>query len=406
MWKETRWSGTMEPGAVPTRQVISIRWRQFASDHPRVVDAALIVLLLCAAAGPAVLNASLPGTVDHLGWWSAVPLAVAACLALLWRRRHPRLVVVVTTACVSVAAGVGYLVTAVLLAPLMVALYELAMVAPARTTRCYCGAAAGVIILSALLGNRYGNPWPLTVINPILFLALPVVLASGVRLRQHGREEEARHRVAEERLRIARELHDVVAHHMALANAQAGTAAFLARAQPDQAQRILTELTGTTSAALRELKTAVGLLRQPGDAAGDSPAEPAPGLARLPELTAAFAASGLDVRITVDGTRRPLSPSVDLTAYRVVQEALTNVTKHAATGTAHVRLSYGEVRLTVVVANTGPTVATPAGSGFGIVGMRERVHSAGGDFQAGPDAGGGFTVTATLPTRAPLEPGP
>lgn len=373
-----------------------------------MADAALIVLLLCAAAGPAQLNASLPGTADHLGWWSAVPLAVAACLALLWRRGHPRLVVVVTTACVSVAAGFGYLVTPVLLAPLMVALYELAMVAPARTTRCYCGAAAGVIILSALLGDRYGNPWPLAIINPILFLVLPVVLASVVRLRQHSREEEARHRVAEERLRIARELHDVVAHHVALANAQAGTAAFLARARPDQAQRILTELTGTTSAALRELKATVGLLRQPGDTAGDSPWEPAPGLARLPELTAAFASSGLDVQITVEGTERPLSPSVDLTAYRVVQEALTNVTKHAATGTAHVRLSYDDVRLTVVVVNTGPTVRarTPAGPGFGIVGMRERVHSAGGDFQAGPDAGGGFTVTATLPTCAPLEPSP
>lgn len=365
-----------------------------------MADAALIVLLLCAAAGPAQLNASLPGTADHLGWWSAVPLAVAASLALLWRRGHPRLVVVVTTACVSAAAGFGYLVTPVLLAPLMVALYELAMVAATRTTRCYCGAAAGVIILSALLGDRYGNPWPLAIINPILFLVLPVVLASVVRLRQHSREEEARHRVGEERLRIARELHDVVAHHVALANAQAGTAAFLARARPDQAQRILTELTGTTSAALRELKATVGLLRQPGDC--DSSHEPAPGLARLPELTAAFASSGLDVQITVEGTERPLSPSVDLTAYRVVQEALTNVTKHAATGTAHVRLSYGDVRLTVVVVNTGPTVRAPAGHGFGIVGMRERVHSAGGDFQAGPDAGGGFTVTATLP----LEPGP
>lgn len=373
-----------------------------------MVDAALIVLLLCAAAGPAELNSSLPGAVDHLGWWSAVPLAVAACLALLWRRRRPRLVVVVTTACVSVAAGVGYLVTPVLLAPLMVALFELAMLAPARTTRYYCGVAAGVIILSALLGNRYGNPWPLTIINPVLFLVLPVGLASVARLRQRSREEEARHRVAEERLRIARDLHDVVAHHMALANAQAGTAAFLARAQPEQAQRILTELAGTTSAALRELKATVGLLRQPGDTAGDSPREPAPGLARLPELTAAFASSGLDVRITVEGTKRPLSPSVDMTAYRVVQEALTNVTKHAATGTAHVRLSYGDVRLTVMVLDTGPAMRAqaPAGPGFGIVGMRERVHAAGGDFQAGPDAGGGFTVTATLPTRAPLEPSP
>lgn len=366
----------------------------------------MIVLLLCAAAGPAQLNSNLPGTVGHLGAWSAVPLAVAACLALLWRRRFPRVVVVFTTVCVSVAAGVGYLVTPVLLAPLMVALYELAMAVPATTARRYCGGAAAVIIVSALLGNRYGNPWPLTIVNTVLFLALPVVLASFARLRQRSREEEARHHVAEERLRIARDLHDVVAHHMALANAQAGTAAFLARAQPEQAQRILTELTGTTSAALRELKATVGLLRQPGDPAGDSPAEPAPGLARLPALTAAFAASGLDVLVTVDGTERPLSPSVDLTAYRVVQEALTNVTKHAATGTARVRLSYDDTRLTVTILDAGPAVRTQAGPGFGIVGMRERVHSAGGDFRAGPDTSGGFTVTATLPAPTAPEPGP
>jgi len=381
-----------------------IRWRRFASDHPRVVDTALIVLLLCAASGPAELNASLPATADHLGWWSAVPLAVLACLALLWRRDHPRVVVVITTAYVGVAAGLGYLVTPVLLAPLMVALYELGLRAPARTTRFHCGAATAVIILAALLGDRYGNPWPLAILNPILFLLLPVVLAAVARLRRQSREDEVRHRVAEERVRIARELHDVVAHHLALANAQAGTAAFLAGTKPEQAQQVLTDLTGTTSAALRELKATVGLLRRPADR-DDAPLEPAPGLARLTELTAAFASSGLAVEVTVEGDERPLSPSADLTAYRVVQEALTNVTKHAGTGTAVVRLSYCDERLTVTVVDAGPTTSTRTEPGFGLIGMRERVHAAGGEFTAGPGTDGGFTVTATLPANAPVTSG-
>jgi signal transduction histidine kinase len=371
-----------------------ISWRQYAKDHPRVLDAALIVLLLCAAGGPAELNSSLPGT-DTLGWWSAVPLAVAACLALLWRRGHPRAVVVVTAVCVSIAGGVGYLVTPVLLAPVMVALYELAMRAPRGTARWYCLAATVLIILSALLGDRYGNPWALSVLNPILFLLLPVILGETTRLRQRNREEEARHRVAEERVRIARELHDVVAHHLALANAQASTAAYLSRTRPEQVQGILTDLTGTTSAALRELKATVGLLRQPGETS--SPLEPAPGLTRLPELTASFTATGLDVEVTVDGRERPLSPDVDLAAFRILQEALTNASKHATTGTARVRLGYGADRLTITVTNdAGPT---RPGTGFGLIGMRERAHSTGGRLRAEPRPDGEFTVTADLPIR-------
>jgi signal transduction histidine kinase len=243
---------------------------------------------------------------------------------------------------------------------------------------------------------------------------LPIVLAESARFRhdyltavtaraeyaERSREEEARHRVADERVRIARELHDVVAHHLALANAQASTAAYLARDHPDQIQRILTELTGTTSAALRELKATVGLLRQPD--ATNSPLEPTPGLDQLPELTAAFACAGLGVEVIVEGEEQQLSPGAELTAFRIVQEALTNVTKHATTNTASVRLAYSGDRLTITVTNdAGPT--TPAspnpGQGFGLVGMRERVQSAGGQFQATPQPEGGFTVATELPIR-------
>jgi signal transduction histidine kinase len=385
---------------------MTINWRQYANDHPRAVDAALIVLLMCAVSGQASLNSDLPIASD-LGWPSAVPLALAASVALLWRRSHPRSVVVFTALCVSASGGVGYLITPVNLAPVMIALYELAVRAPGRTTRLYCLGVTALTVLSAVLGNRYGYPLPLVILNPVLFLLLPVALGATARIRhayleavkaraeyaERNREEEARHRVAEERVRIARDLHDVVAHHLALANAQAGTAAYLARSHPDQVQRILTELTGTTSSALRELKATVGLLRHPDDT--NSPLEPAPGLAQLPELTASFASAGLAVEVTVDGPQQPLSPDVDLTAFRIIQEALTNVTKHAATNTAHVRLSYGDDRLTVTVANDA--AAADLGEGFGLIGMRERAHSAGGHFHAGPSPDGVFTVTTELP---------
>ncbi|RSM90651.1 sensor histidine kinase [Kibdelosporangium aridum] len=372
-------------------------WRQYANDHPRVVDAALVVLLVLAESGTAVLNSNLPEAVGNLGWSSAFPLAAAASLALLWRRSHPRTVVLFTALCVTAMGGVGYMITPVNLAPLMIALYELTMRVPGKTTRLYCLGVTAVIVAAAVLGNQYGYPWPLVTISPILFLLLPLALGSSARLRAEyaarSREEEARHRVAEERLRIARELHDVVAHHMALANAQAGTAAYLARSRPDQVQQILTELTGTTSTALRELKATVGLLRHTDDTS--SPLEPPPGLNRLPDLTASFASAGLTVEVTIEGTQQPLSPDVDLAAFRIIQEALTNVTKHAKVDTATVRLSYHDNQLTITVDNHGKPATV--GAGFGLIGMRERARSAGGQLHAGPRPEGGFTVTTELP---------
>lgn len=369
-------------------------WRQYANDHPRAVDAALIVLLVCAAGGQANLNSGLPDV--HLGFFSAGPPAIAAAVALLWRRERPRAVVAFTALCAGAEGVFGYLVTPVNLAPLMVALYELAVRVPARTAGRHYVVVTTLVIVAAAAGNRYGYPWALVILNPVLFLLLPVALGLVHVLRRAAAEREAHHRVAEERMRIARELHDVVAHHLALANAQAGTAAYLARSHPDQVERILTDLAGTTSAALREMKATVGLLRQPGE--DGSPLEPAPGLGQLPALTAGFASAGLDVVVTVEGEQRRLSPDVDLAAFRIVQEALTNVTRHAATGTADVRLSYDVRRLTITVTNDGATA--PASPGFGLLGMRERALSAGGRCQAGPDAGGRFTVTTELPVPA------
>ncbi|MGW2967507.1 sensor histidine kinase [Streptomyces mirabilis] len=182
-----------------------------------------------------------------------------------------------------------------------------------------------------------------------------------------------------------------------LANALAGTAAHLARSHPDQTRRILGDLADTTSSALRELKSTVGLLRQAGDPV--APLEPSPGLGRLSELTAAFASTGLDVVVATEGEARPLAPSVDLTAFRIVQETLTNVTKHAAVKEARVLLSYFKDTVRITIDDDGSEAPAPPapGSGFGVIGTRERASSVGGRLQTYRRPEGGFTVAAELP---------
>ncbi|RKN03722.1 response regulator [Streptomyces radicis] len=213
------------------------------------------------------------------------------------------------------------------------------------------------------------------------------------------REDEARHRVGAERMRIARELHDVVAHHIALAHAQAATADHLLSAKPDQARDALRHLTPTLLSALNELRATVGLLRQTGH---EDPLGPAPGLAHLPDLLDTFEHAGLTVRLTCDGTPKPPSPSVDLTAYRIIQEALTNVTKHARTPTAFLHLSCTGRLLTITVCDTGPRrTAANAIPGYGLIGMRERVQAVGGRLRARPKDDRGFEVIAELPADSP-----
>jgi signal transduction histidine kinase len=379
-------------------------WRRFADRHPRLVESAFLLLLFVVTAAQGVGS-------GHDQWPGAVAASTAACCSLLWRRGHPRPVLLVVALCTGAAAALSTEVSALLLIPVIVALYELAVRSPERLARAYWLAAFALIVPPTLLPGPSDQPWARTAVLTAFWTVLPVVQGSAVRARrayleavrtraehaERTREEEARRRVAEERVRIARELHDVVAHHMALANAQAGTAAHLVRTRPEQAAEILSELGTTTSSALRELQSTVGLLRQSDDP--DDSLEPSPGLARLPELAAAFAAAGLRVGIAVDGEERPLSPGADLTAFRIVQEALTNVTKHTAAGAAEVRLAYSHDRLTLTVSDDGGAVPhSPApGGGFGLIGMRERARTAGGSLRAGHRPGGGFAVSAELP---------
>ncbi|MGW6919905.1 sensor histidine kinase [Streptomyces sp. NPDC054950] len=373
--------------------------------------------------GTVTLGASIaiPGISQPREDWPAVLLAAVSCLVQLKARTRPRTAVVVATVCTVITVVLGYLVSPLLLAPLMIALYRLAAGTDPRTTRVYGGLTIAVVVASAVIDTDTPTTgmYLLRSIGPVLWLMLPLVGGGRDRLRrdyvdsvqaraahaERTREEEARLRVAEERMRIARELHDVVAHHMAVANAQAGTARHLAPTHPEQAQKLLGELTTTTSSALLELRATVGVLRQIGDPDVD-PLQPAPGLDRLPELIATCESAGVEVSVTTEGEPRPLSPGVDLTAYRIIQEALTNVTKHGAGRGARVRLTYSDSRLLVSVTNDGTAAPVPVPEGgYGLMGMRERAHSVGGDLHAGPRPEGGFEVATALPLHllAPEE---
>ncbi|MDT0447218.1 sensor histidine kinase [Streptomyces johnsoniae] len=350
-------------------------------------------------------------------------IAVVSCAVLPVRHRAPLAAMAATTASGMLVPLLGLLLSPLIVAPAVITAYSLTV----RTERHAVSAvaltsAALLVAFTPLFGalswkdaSRMGAvaAFPLvagvlghSVQNRRAYLA---AVEERARRAEKSRESEARRRVAEERVRIARELHDLVAHQITLANAQATVAAHLFDARPEQTRKSLKQLVETTGDALDDLRATVGLLRQSGDAA--TPAEPAPGLSQLPTLLASFRRAGLEVSVHQEGTARPLPPGVDLTAYRIVQEALTNVTKHAGTGSARVGLAWHRDRVTITVADDGggartaPTAGTgPSAStvqdrppGYGLIGMRERATAVGGHLSAGRRPEGGFLVSTELP---------
>lgn len=206
------------------------------------------------------------------------------------------------------------------------------------------------------------------------------------------RAQAARRRADEERLRIARELHDVLAHSISVINVQAGTGLALLDSDPEQARTALTAIRAASKEALGEVRQVLETLRTPGDA----PRAPAPGLGWLPELVDQAAAAGLAVE--VDGTPPPLPPGTDLAAFRIVQEALTNVVRHSGSRHARVRLGHDGGALRLRIDDDGPaTGADAGGSGNGLAGMRERAAALGGAIEAGARPDGGWRVLAVLP---------
>jgi signal transduction histidine kinase len=222
---------------------------------------------------------------------------------------------------------------------------------------------------------------------------------------EQAREELARRAVTEERLRLARELHDVVAHAISVIAVQSGVGAHVAKTQPKEAAKALAAIEATSRAALTELRRLLGVLRQENEPQGEL--APAPGLADLDDLLAEVAKAGLAVRLRVEGTPTKLPAGLDLSAYRIVQEALTNVVKHAGPARAQVLVGYRDQDVRVEVTDDGRGAVTSAsdgraGIGHGLIGMRERVVAFGGELEVGPRPAGGFRVAARLPLAADL----
>ncbi|MEU3334647.1 histidine kinase [Streptomyces sp. NPDC006668] len=379
-------------------------WRQWLARHDRISDALpAIPLILIATAATAVAKS---------GWheprWAETAWAALSCLPLVVRTRWPLGVALVTLALDLTLMTVAPHSATTPMASL-VALYTLAN-RGSRRTAWVLGVATAVAITSVYGATHTESPLGANGLLRFDFAIAATALGRAVRnrrdhlaeararaeLAERTREEEARRRVTEERVRIARDLHDVVAHHITLVNAQAGVAHHLLRANPDQAYEALAHIKDTSRAALDELRATVGLLRQPDDAPGSR--APAPRLTDLDTLVGGFRATGLPVRVTTTGSSSPLVPATELTAYRIVQEALTNTRKHASATRADVILDHGPRSLRITVTDDGrPGAPQGGGTGHGLIGMRERAAAIGGTVTAGPRPEGGFQVVADLP---------
>jgi signal transduction histidine kinase len=331
----------------------------------------------------------------------AVALVLAGGGALALRRRAPLAVLAVTTAALAVYGLRGYPDVPLPLT-VIVAIYALTVArGPARSWPFAAGAAA--VLVATVFDDA-------TTLFPALFVswaAGAVVLGGSVLSRRselvaleerarhlaETREEEARRRVAEERLRIARDLHDSVAHTLASISVQAGVGAHVLDERPADARDALLAIKDTSREALTELRATLGMLRSD----DTTSREPAAGLDRLPALVASSRATGLPVDLVVEGEARALPPALDAAAFRIVQESLTNVIRHAGPARATVAVRHGDDRLEIEVTDDGRGVPEGSTGGHGLAGMRERVALLGGALDAGARPAGGYRVRARLP---------
>ncbi len=328
-------------------------------------------------------------------------LITAVCGALLFRRRYP----VTVGWCTAVTTGAYYLLSDIdgpLIIVPIVALYAIA--AQGRMQAAIAMAATMVIGVSAGTLAGKGDVNGTAVFMLAGWLVAVVALGTVRHSRVAYAEEEARLRATEERLRIARELHDVIGHNISMINVQAGAALHRLKRDPAQAEEALGAIKASSRETLRELRATLGVLRRVDE---EAPTAPAPGLARADELVASAKLAGLEVRIERTGAERSLPAPVDLAAYRIVQESLTNAAKHSGAGQVTIRLAYGNGELTLTVEDDGRgSAARPAGAGggSGIAGMSERARALGGELTAGPRSEGGFAVRARLPYGIAGEP--
>jgi signal transduction histidine kinase len=385
--------------------------------NPRIVDVLLAVALFVVFSGGVTLDQSAPRPVPPAGGppgpvqqdapaaisldWFAFVLIGAAFAALAWRRRAPLATLGIVVAATATYVLRGYPAGYAIALPLVVAVYTVA----AHRDRREAGVVAVPLAVATALTFRRSMPdtgWLEAFVVVVFLVGLPILFGRIAfnRRRRLGQDlERAAHdAVLAERTRIAHELHDVVAHAMGVMVVQAGAARMVLTRDPHGATDALRRIEDTGRSGLAEMRRLLGVL-ETGDR-DEAAWVPQPGLDHLDDLLASMRGTGLRVDLTVEGTPRPLPPGVDLTAYRLVQEALTNALKHAGHAHARVLLRFGPEALEVQVTDDGlgpkPGGARPAG-GRGLIGMRERMAVFGGSLQTGERPGGGFLVHATIP---------
>jgi signal transduction histidine kinase len=385
-------------------------WVSRAPTWPRTLslrrDLALpLVLLVVQLTGGAAVTGGTahlfwpPHTLGALGW----VLLAAGPVALVARRRHPVPVLWVNLAAtLPLSSGSAWAHISLIVA------FFVAATAGKRYSAWLVLALSFVwtIWLAPLVYGYAAPPANDALLLAGWLLAL-VIAAEAARIRAErtaatraSRQMDQRRHQSEERLRVARDLHDVIGHNISLINVQASMGLDLMDGQPEQARAALSAIKSVSKEALEELRTMLTTLRRDDDVA---PRSPAPGLDRLPELIELTRAAGLSVEVEVAGKAPPLPAAVDLAAYRIIQESLTNVARHAGRAPVTVRVTYDDADVRVEIDDDGalPSEGSSAiGTGSGITGMRERATALGGELSAGFRRGGGFRVSARLPVRS------
>jgi signal transduction histidine kinase len=401
------------------------RWA--TAGAPSILDAlvAAVVTVIAVSGSVGEAHPTTHATASQIHWLTshqpggAYALVVISAVALLFRRRWPLAVLTVTVVATASYAAAGY-VPGAALCPVYVALFTVATLEPRHVT-VWAGTASITVLFVATgansvfgwLGGTNTVMLALSVASLALGLAVAgrrqVFMATLERAEraERDREEEARRRVDAERLRIARELHDVVAHSMSMINVQAGVAAHVLPSQPEEAVQALNAIKAASREGLRELRAILKVLRQVDEE--DTGRVPAPTLSQLDALADATTQAGLPTHVSVSGPTGDLAPTVELAAYRIAQESLTNVLRHAGPDAhATVQVVIGDAAMSVQVDDDGRGPRTGEyhdGTGTGIAGMQERAAAFGGTLEAGPRPGGGWRVRAELPLPDRFAPG-
>jgi signal transduction histidine kinase len=401
---------------VDAKLPLLVRWARHRYTARQLL-AADVVFVLGVGATTALVVKQEP-TVTGTGWdavlWAA---GVVASVAVLFRRHYPR-----ATLAATAALSVLFLATGLILPTelyLILAIYSFVTVsdrAESLVAITFIAVVEGAVVIAA--GGGHDLATGTETVNQMSLAGVAWFAGESAKnARQYSqarrerlaereaaaeieRTAEIRGAVNEERATIARELHDVVAHAMSIVTVRAGVARMLIDTRPEEARAALEIIEATSRRSLQEMRLLVGVLRRDEERAADL--APAPGLSDLPQLVADIAAAGVATDVRLEGTPHPLAPSADLTAYRIVQEALTNVVRHAGTTNADVVIDYRADEIVIEVTDEGPRggippVEPPSG-GHGLIGMRERAALFGGTLESGP-RGPGFRVKATLSRR-------